>query len=130
MSLVSSWPLSSALLFYYRPALIRGKCWNETSLASNNRKILITFIKRAWIVKEVEKLEPWLSFQEHLPKAHYRTTPTKTLPTMPLLRNFQQNWKSSVELLIAEPSASALLHTNKTFVSGQPWWHSGLAPKV
>lgn len=60
-----------------------GSVRNETFLASNNRKIFVTFIKSAWVLREAEKMEPWLNFQEHLPKAHYRTKPRRALCLCP-----------------------------------------------
>lgn len=85
-----------------RPAFPGGNIGNETSLASNNGKIFITFIKSAWIIREAEKIEPWLNFQE-LSKAHCRTRPPGALLPPFVMGNFQPKWKAPVELLIAEP---------------------------
>lgn len=71
-----------------------GSVGNETSLASNNRKIFITFVKGAWVIRKAEKIEPWLNSWGHLPKAHCRIKPPRALLPLSLLGSFQQKRKS------------------------------------
>lgn len=80
-------------------------------------RYLLHLLKVHGLLGKLKKIEPGQNFQEQLPKVHCRTRPPGALLPPSVLGNFQPKWKAPAELLMAEPSASAVFHSDKTCVS-------------